>query len=417
MRIPSLLIQTLVVLAIAATGLALLATDDKPAPASHYPLSRTDIERAERLLREHDPRHQKNGAIRHLLLRQRDLNVALNYLLTGARRGSAQLRLQAGRLDADLSLRLPAPFSHRWLNLTARFTEGAPLPRLEALRIGALQIPDALVPTIASLLEQWLKQDPRSAPLLGTVQQIRFIDRRLYARYRWQAGSLAGVRATLLGELDPDSLAAYHRALIDTTRHFPAGASVPLPKLLRPLFALARKRSRKRDPVDENRALLAVLAAWAGGRGLSALAADSDARPRRLRPTLRARHDLAQHLLISAALALGSDRGMANAIGLYKEIRDSWRGSGFSFTDLAADMAGARLGENATASAANARRIQHLLANGISEDQLLPAIEDLPENLSARDFSLRFDDTHSVEYHRLLKRIKNRLNRSPLLAK
>jgi uncharacterized protein YfiM (DUF2279 family) len=60
---------------------------------------------------------------------------------------------------------------------------------------------------------------------------------------------------------------------------------------------------------------------------------------------LLGRYDSAQHFVISAALAAWAGEPAANAIGVYKEIDDSRRGSGFSFADLAADRAGTRFGE------------------------------------------------------------------------
>ena len=45
------------------------------------------------------------------------------------------------------------------------------------------------------------------------------------------------------------------------------------------------------------------------------------------------RKDFAQHFLASAALAARGDSTLSNAVGLFKEISDTDRGSGFSFTD------------------------------------------------------------------------------------
>ncbi len=79
------------------------------------------------------------------------------------------------------------------------------------------------------------------------------------------------------------------------------------------------------DPVDENRALLLVLGAWVGGRGMDKLVSQ-DRRQGRLRPyrlTLGGRRDFGQHLLISAALVSAGDTALSDAIGLFKEIKDS----------------------------------------------------------------------------------------------
>jgi len=58
------------------------------------------------------------------------------------------------------------------------------------------------------------------------------------------------------------------------------------------------------------------------------------------KPTLRGRDDLAQHFFVSAALTAVLGQQAAEAAGLLKELNDSHRGGGFSFADLAADIAG-----------------------------------------------------------------------------
>jgi len=58
------------------------------------------------------------------------------------------------------------------------------------------------------------------------------------------------------------------------------------------------------------------------------------------KPTVRGRDDLTQHFFVSAALTAVLGQQSAEAAGLLKELNDSHRGSGFSFADLAADIAG-----------------------------------------------------------------------------
>jgi hypothetical protein len=64
-----------------------------------------------------------------------------------------------------------------------------------------------------------------------------------------------------------------------------------------------------------------------------------------MRVLLGGRVDFPQHFLVSAALVLEGSGTLSQAIGLYKEMLDSRGGSGFSFTDMAANLAGTRFGE------------------------------------------------------------------------
>jgi hypothetical protein len=189
-----------------------------------------------------------------------------------------------------------------------------------------------------------------------------------------------------------------------------------LPDAIAPLFALARERSRNRDPVLENRALLALLGAWASGRGMDRLLppTEQQGRLRSFGLQLQRRTDFAQHFLISAGLAANSDSLLSDAVGLYKEVRDSQQGSGFSFTDIAADRAGTRFGELASAGSAQAQRLQRLMAEGASEHALMPAANDLPEHMTAAEFARRFEGIGSPAYRRVMADIEERINQLPL---
>ena len=111
-------------------------------------------------------------------------------------------------------------------------------------------------------------------------------------------------------------------------------------------------------------AALVVLAFHVNGKGLAALspAAAEGLAPVPRRVLLGGRDDLARHFSISAALAATMDTPLADAVGLYKELEDARPGgSGFSFVDLAADRAGARLGALAVGGAAEQERLQRRL--------------------------------------------------------
>jgi hypothetical protein len=73
---------------------------------------------------------------------------------------------------------------------------------------------------------------------------------------------------------------------------------------------------------------------------------------------------------------------LSNLAGLYKELKDAQAGSGFSFNDLAADLAGSRMGEVSTGSRTAALRMQKKLANVRDAGTFFPKVRDLPEFLS-----------------------------------
>jgi hypothetical protein len=119
------------------------------------------------------------------------------------------------------------------------------------------------------------------------------------------------------------------------------------------------------------------------------------------------------HVLVSAALAVTGGGPLADAIGLYKEVADSKGGSGFSFNDLAADRAGTRFGQQALRDPQGFQA--RLAAMRLDESDLLPAIADLPESMSAEEFARRFGGVGAPPYQRMLADIESRLDKLTLL--
>ena len=131
--------------------------------------------------------------------------------------------------------------------------------------------------------------------------------------------------------------------------------------------------------------------------------------PRACSVTLAGRHDSAQHYSISAALAATAGSPFADAVGLYKELEDSQGGSGFSFNDLAADRAGTRFGELATANPAGAHKAQSLARAAFAEAVIFPNVKDLPEDMRQEEFQRRFGGTGGTAYSRLAAEIEQRV--------
>jgi hypothetical protein len=181
--------------------------------------------------------------------------------------------------------------------------------------------------------------------------------------------------------------------------------------LLGEAFALAKARSGKRDPVAENRVALTALAEVAvGGRLFGA----QGKAMRKGGVRLAGREDSAQHFALSAFIAVMGGEGVADLAGLYKELRDTRQGSGFSFNDLAADKAGSRLGELATRSPESARLAQARLAGTHDARPFFPVIKDLPEFMNQSQFEQRFGGVGQPAYIKQVQAIEARIARLPL---
>jgi hypothetical protein len=114
---------------------------------------------------------------------------------------------------------------------------------------------------------------------------------------------------------------------------------------------------------------------------------------------VQGRHDWVQHFTTSAGLQVASNSGLSDFIGVAKEIKDAKESEGFSFGDLAADRAGVRLAEVATASASSARKVQDTLAAASDEATFFPRAHDLPEDLLEDAFKARYGDVNTPAYN------------------
>ena len=139
---------------------------------------------------------------------------------------------------------------------------------------------------------------------------------------------------------------------------------------------------------------------------------ESDAeRARRLKllgePTLRKRHDWALHFAISAALTALFGDEQAERIGVGKELWDAHGKSGFSFADLAADLAGI---EFARGSLAEGERRLREIAEKFEGDKILPAVGDLEDGLPWETFVEKYGGVDDERFRKHVEAIRRRVH-------
>ena len=176
-------------------------------------------------------------------------------------------------------------------------------------------------------------------------------------------------------------------------------------------MALAAERSLSSSPVEENRAALMAMTLYVNGWNPARLVPDARDWPSAPRRSLRlaGRHDLAQHFIVSAVIAAAAGTPIAAAAGVYKELSDARDGSGFSFSDIAADRAGERFGALATQSDQSAREIQRRVAAGVRDGDVMPGISGLADNMTDLEFQRRFGGVGSAAYNNVFEDITRRV--------
>lgn len=132
------------------------------------------------------------------------------------------------------------------------------------------------------------------------------------------------------------------------------------------------------------------------------------------RPTMQGRRDWAQHFVVSCFLTAQFGPQLAEAAGVFKEKNDSLPGgSGFSFGDLNADLAGVMF-----ASHLQKNHLQlATLAQQFDLAQFLPDGKSLREDLSAEAFQRDFGSLEDDRYRKELTRIRKRIENLPVYQK
>lgn len=364
-------------------------------------------------LRQHDPRRNRDGRVLYVMASAEELELLADQAahLAG---GAARTQLGAGRLTLQFSLPLAWPGATapaRWLNIDIHLRNGQQLPDLvRTIRIGRLHLPQPLTATAVRLALAWWDRPADAAPWHTMLQSVQLQPQRVLLRYRWRAD----LPQQLARWLMPPERLAMLRPYHDTLREVLSSPVAPqaLPAVVAPLFALAGRRSADGTDADaaaENRAALLVLAAYASGQPMSRWWPQAEGWPPVPARGLQfgGRGDFAQHYLVSAALAAEAGGPLADAVGAMKEVGDTRGGSGFSFTDIAVNRAGARLG---TLAVRAPRKVQALLAAAPPAAMLLPEVTDLPEFMGRREFEQRFGGVGTPAYAAMLARIDARLD-------
>ncbi|MBD3585997.1 hypothetical protein HHX48_09635 [Salinimonas sp. HHU 13199] len=204
-----------------------------------------------------------------------------------------------------------------------------------------------------------------------------------------------------------------------------AGREIALKKKPQPfnaylnlIMARAREQSTQDNVLQHNKAAVLALAIFIGHHRIANFVGDVQPDVEHaLKPAssvlLRGRSDLSKHFIISAALKMLSEQDVTVAIGEFKELMDrGMGGSGYSFVDLAADLAGVELAR-VLADPDTALRAQNTLASTPDESVYMPEVDGLIEGLSKQEFTRRYEKVDSEAYLQEVEQIRAKLAQMP----
>ncbi len=127
-------------------------------------------------------------------------------------------------------------------------------------------------------------------------------------------------------------------------------------------------------------------------------------------PTMRERVDLTRHFFVSAHLVVVGGKQATTRAGLAKEMLDSQGGTGFSFSDIAANLAGIVFAESVLSDKLSLAD----LARGFHVDDYLPTLRGLEEGLSADDLKKRYSAADQTTLKDEIDQIEQRVLELPV---
>jgi hypothetical protein len=411
--IKSLLFFTLAMFVLCVIGLFTtihLLFDEQPSLLQYEKSSLADIQRIKKVAIEVSGQLQQQGT-QQLILSERDINLGISHfgpaLLRLPKSGYARVAITEQQQAVEITL--PADYvsdqfyrqfknqlndhqltafnflqnwtSEKWVNLQLEITinpsaKSGQWIQPSRIRLGSIQLSQSISKDITDVILTEALTQPAAKPALlawGNIKGIQHQGNDITIDYVLpQQGetALSNYESLLFSPDEQQLIAIYEKQLLQLPKQG------QLVSLLAPLFEFALSRSQtSKDPVAENRAALLALAKSFGGDELTTMLSpatianfQANAKPY----TIYGRRDLALHMALSAGLTLVADEGLAELIGLDKEISDLMGGKTISAWDLLADKAGVRLAQNATRSAKSARQLQIKLSKARRDNHILP---------------------------------------------
>ncbi len=423
MRILRGVIIALLVSVLLVAGLIVLMIESEPVVDVKAAEQVADADTVHELLAQLESsvsdRHQ--GHTITITTQQFDSIVGFLQRATPDFRGKVTVHPDATRLQASIAI--PVDLFDSYLNVDATILP-ANFLLLDEVKIGDLHIPGHLAVGLAEwLVNRWTKSDI-ATQAREQIEKVSMTEQEMMVSLRPMDGFLRNLNEVKNGlSVDQDDelrdLTAYYLRYISFQDITLADTPQPAVDFIRLTMKRAAQRSTPENAAEHNRAAILALAIFIGHHRVANFVGDvqpdADKALKPLTPPLlRGRNDLARHFLISAALKVLSEQGVTLAIGEFKELMDrAMGGSGYSFVDLTADMAGIEFARVAT-SPVHAVRVQQLLSEMHDDDVIMPPVDGLAEGLSKDQFIEQFERVDSDAYLQEVAKIKARLATVPL---
>jgi hypothetical protein len=355
----------------------------------------------------------------------------INAVLAAAQRmrpglfGRAVVRTDGVALD--VSVGAPVLPAWLWLNLRTVLAPSEDGLRIASARVGDLPVPRVLADRALRLGLARLLGDPLGPQAVDSVAALRLDPPDISVVFDFDPiGRESFFERLRTRALDGAGETAREQVYVQLWRLDRAVRESRLPHngSVLPYLKHAVRTATRQTDTDEREAIrgaLYALALYCGDSGFGdqigvTLRSELQGRGNGCEGTrLGGRDDLKRHFVISAGLYAATAGDSAFGMGELKELLDSNDGgSGFSFADMAADVAGVRFAQTLLATGRDAW--PGLLSEINDDADLLPSLDGLPEGLSEAEFRAAYRDVDSAEYAAMVDEIRRRVEALPFYA-
>ncbi|GAC16918.1 hypothetical protein [Aliiglaciecola lipolytica] len=411
--------MTLLFLIAVTVVLVVLIFETKPLVVANASKQVDDADSVNILLRQIRQITQRRFVPQTIYMSNPQMNSLVGFMQRAVPEFSGEVLTDKEKLTTKFTYKVPVDWFSLYLNFSAELIT-APGVQVRNIQLGDLPIYGQWGVSAMTFLVNWWTNSDLGDMALNQVSEVKTsenaVEIRLIPIHDFLV-SLNEIKNGLSGS-DNEELkqkVTFYLAYLDSLSFSSLPTGQPLADYLKPLFQKAQSQTVNSSAVVENEAALLALAIYAGHHRIANFIGNVQPFEGKVvmpyyRPLISGRSDLTQHFVISAAIKILSQQGISAAIGEFKELMDRAEGgSGFSFADLAADLAGIKLAVMAI-DPVHAETLQASLANISSEEQFFPAITHLPEGLSKNEFSRQYGDVEGEKYKQVVALINQRID-------
>ncbi len=309
-----------------------------------------------------------------------------------------------------------------YVNANCLFTNGFEGMEIDHCRVGRLYFPGVIVDWMSDRLFAFINNQQGVELWRQTLANARTENDGLRVAnvdvFEVKQNIKASIQqaSSLIGDRNPD-IAPLVKLYLGELAAF-RGTVTTLDEAVHLVFRQVGFNTELRDNdilSEHNEAAIWALAITYGNPRFAQLLGIAPTSVQRYRVSLNGRNDLTQHFLYSAMLEINGGEEAAFNIGEMKELMDSMKGgSGYSFADIVADVAGIQFAKFMRNKEQNLVASTTKLVNESNSELYMMSVKFQPEGLSDVAFKRQFGGVDSLEYKKAVAVIQDNIRQLPL---